>query len=572
MRAVNVILHIAIVVLLGAGLDLHAQYNGNDPSLVQSYIGRAIGEPDFTIAFPGDVTTGHLEVVCVNAQDNAASTYTISSTRVPSWSHLAPILNGSATTNLIMYYGVATSSGAESILLGLTPATFNEFAAGEYQNISGTTDGTDSQTAGGSPASISNTVTTSKNGSIIVSCGGVTTAQTMLTGSSQFVAGGLEGGRPMIMSTLPTTTAGAYTITSNNQNGTSPPGAPAFSPDISMQSVAFRPSALAVTTTLLPNTDKAQTYSATLKAVGGTGSYSWTVSAGSLPTGCSLSAGGVITCSPATAAGTASFTAQVTESGGGTTATAPLTLLVDNTAYSTPAVVQTASIAINSLVFSGTVAANNTLLVFIHGFDTHGEAGWVPPTTGASNNISDALGSTWRRVCSISGTLNGGVIAYAATAGGSGAETVFFNSTSGGTPLVAVGLEINGSQSIVDCDGLSYTSQQSSTPYNVTVNQTTPIANDLLVYMSVASFVLGQGWSMSPAAGWAAVNSTGTSYDYTMTATKQTTTAGSYSGTTTVSGVRSTLDTFGALMVGVRPGLLNASAALAGEKIRRVSF
>jgi hypothetical protein len=118
---------------------------------------------------------------------------------------------------------------------------------------------------------------------------------------------------------------------------------------------------------------------------------------------------------------------------------------------------------------------------------------------------------------------------------------------------VAVGLEINASQNILDCDGLAYTSQQSSTPYSVTVSQTTPVANDLLVYMSVASFVLGQGWSMSPAAGWSAVNSTGTSYDYTMTATKQSTTAGSYSGTTTVSGVRSTLDTFGALMVGVRP-------------------
>jgi uncharacterized protein (TIGR03437 family) len=79
-------------------------------------------------------------------------------------------------------------------------------------------------------------------------------------------------------------------------------------------------------------------YTATLTATGGTGTYSWTVIGGTLPPGLTLSSGGTLTGTP-TVAGTYSFTAQVTDSTGTMTSgsftvvvnPAPLKLISSNT-------------------------------------------------------------------------------------------------------------------------------------------------------------------------------------------------------------------------------------------------
>jgi len=69
-----------------------------------------------------------------------------------------------------------------------------------------------------------------------------------------------------------------------------------------------------VTTTLLPDGLQDAVYTATtLAASGGITPYTWSVTAGSLPTGMALSSGGVISGKP-TAAGTANFTVQVADS------------------------------------------------------------------------------------------------------------------------------------------------------------------------------------------------------------------------------------------------------------------
>ncbi len=68
--------------------------------------------------------------------------------------------------------------------------------------------------------------------------------------------------------------------------------------------------ALKVTSAALPNGTVGTAYSQTLSASGGSGTYSWSVTNGSLPAGLSLSTGGAITGTP-TAAGPANFTVQV---------------------------------------------------------------------------------------------------------------------------------------------------------------------------------------------------------------------------------------------------------------------
>jgi hypothetical protein len=68
--------------------------------------------------------------------------------------------------------------------------------------------------------------------------------------------------------------------------------------------------ALAITTGALPGGTVGASYSASLQASGGSGSYQWSVTAGQLPPGLSLAPGGTISGTPTTA-GTFNFTVQV---------------------------------------------------------------------------------------------------------------------------------------------------------------------------------------------------------------------------------------------------------------------
>jgi hypothetical protein len=74
---------------------------------------------------------------------------------------------------------------------------------------------------------------------------------------------------------------------------------------------------LSVTTSSLPGGTVGTPYSQQLAATGGSGGYTWSVSSGSLPAGLSLSAGGDISGTPATA-GAASFAVQVKDSSNAT--------------------------------------------------------------------------------------------------------------------------------------------------------------------------------------------------------------------------------------------------------------
>jgi len=69
----------------------------------------------------------------------------------------------------------------------------------------------------------------------------------------------------------------------------------------------------AITTSSLPAANVGVAYSQSLAATGGTGPYSWSLSAGALPAGLSLSPAGVISGTP-TATGTSNFTVKVSDS------------------------------------------------------------------------------------------------------------------------------------------------------------------------------------------------------------------------------------------------------------------
>jgi hypothetical protein len=111
-------------------------------------------------------------------------------------------------------------------------------------------------------------------------------------------SGGVISGTP--------TTANTYSFTVQAVSG--------GSTDTQALSIIISYPAVNITTTTLPNGTVAVPYSQTLLATGGNGTYTWTVTAGSLPTGLSLSSAGVISGTPTTAQ-VASFTVQASSAG-----------------------------------------------------------------------------------------------------------------------------------------------------------------------------------------------------------------------------------------------------------------
>lgn len=91
-----------------------------------------------------------------------------------------------------------------------------------------------------------------------------------------------------------------------------------------------------VTAPTLPQANINSSYNTALFATGGTGSYTWTLVSGSLPTGLTLSAGGSISGTP-TSQGNSGFTLKVTDTGSGS-AQQGFTLAVSTPVQLTPTV------------------------------------------------------------------------------------------------------------------------------------------------------------------------------------------------------------------------------------------
>src|SRR5262245_55382312 len=96
--------------------------------------------------------------------------------------------------------------------------------------------------------------------------------------------------------------------------------------DTQALSIVINPAPLTVTTSSLPNGTVGTSYSQTLTASGGTGGYTWNITAGALAQGLAVSAGGTIGGTP-TASGTANFTVKVTDSSNAN-ASKPLSITV----------------------------------------------------------------------------------------------------------------------------------------------------------------------------------------------------------------------------------------------------
>jgi hypothetical protein len=227
-------------------------------------------------------------------------------------------------------------------------------------------------------ASVAITTTTLKSGSVntaysqqLAASGGSGTGFTWTTaGANNLASFGLSLSSTGLLSS---TNLGASTGTVNFTAQVTDSQGHVISAPLSFTIYA----ALTVTTTTLPATNAGVSYSQTLAAAGGTGTgYTWTATSSNLATyGLSLSTAGVITGTP-TQAGTASFTANVTDSGSNT-AQAPLTVTIYS-ALSLPAPdpVSLPSTGYTNVAYTGTINASG------------GSGGYSWQVTGLSDNLS----------------------------------------------------------------------------------------------------------------------------------------------------------------------------------------
>ncbi len=226
---------------------------------------------------------------------------------------------------------------------------------------------------------------------------------------------------------------------------------------------------LTVTTSSLPNGTQNTAYNTTLAAVGGTTPYSWSISAGTLPTGLSLaSSTGVISGTP-TGTGTSNFTVQVTDANSVTaskplslTVVAPLTVTTSslpngtqNSAYSTTLAATGGTTPYTWSISAGTLPAGLALA------SSTGMISGTPTGTGTSNftvKVTDANSLTATQPLSLTvlvpltvstttlpnGTQNS---AYNTTLAASGGTTPYSWSISSGT--LPTGLSLASSTGVI---------------------------------------------------------------------------------------------------------------------------
>lgn len=161
--------------------------------------------------------------------------------------------------------------------------------------------------------------------------------------------------------------------------------------------------ALTVTTATLPATNAGASYSQTLAAAGGSGAgYSWTATSSNLATyGLSLSTAGVVSGTP-TQAGTATFTANVTDSGSNTAQAALSITIYSALSLPAPNPSSLPATGYTNVAYSGTISA------------TGGSGSYSWQVTGLSDNLSS--------------TPAGGTLTISGTPGAS-PTTVTFNVT-----------------------------------------------------------------------------------------------------------------------------------------------
>lgn len=268
----------------------------------------------------------------------APYTWTLASGQLPPGLSLAPnsgVLSGTPTTSGNYSFGVSVSdSGSQSTT---TTVTVTISAA---SNKPSTLTLASSSLASGSVNSAYSTSLQAAGGAAPYNW----SASGLPPGLNVAPSTGVISGTP--------TASGTFNFTATVSDA----GNPAQSTSATL-SIVIAPVPLRILYSSLPSGTQSSNYSSALQASGGSGSYSWSISSGTLPAGLTLAANGVISGTP-TANGNFSFGAMVTDtSSPAQTATGNVTLVI--IAAGTPLAISSTSLpgGTQNQNYSGTLNA-----------------------------------------------------------------------------------------------------------------------------------------------------------------------------------------------------------------------
>jgi len=291
------------------------------------------------------------------------------------------------------------------------------------------------------------------------------------------------------------TAGGSFSFTVKATDSNSATGTQAYTLTVSAPTITLSPSTL-------PAATQNTAYSQTLTASGGTPAYTYMVASGSLPTGVTLSSGGVLSGTP-TVYGTYSFTVTATDSSTGTGPYSGSQAYTLSIAAATPTIT-TASVA-NGTVgvsYSQTISASNGNAPYTFSIS----AGSLP----AGLNLSSS-----------------GVISGTPTAGGSYTFTVKVTDAVSNTATKTYsGVTIAAPTITVSPSSLPAATQNSAYSQTITASGGTASYT-----YTVSSGSLPTGISLNSSTG--ALSGTPTvygNYNFTITATDSSTGTGPYTG------------------------------------------
>ncbi len=434
------------------------------------------GDPTTAGTFPFTVTTtdsaGHTGSQTYSVTINP--TVTISTTSLPSWTsgqagYSQTILASGGTGTITLSVPSGTLPSGLTLtgdVISGTPTATATFTVTATDSVGATK--TETYTITVNPV-LSITTTSLSSGTqgtaysaTIATSGGTgadtfnVTSGTLPTGLTLNSITGVISGTPTVKSNG----AGSITVTATDSTGATAAETYSFSIN--------QPISLTPTTTALPSSYINESYNQTITASGGTGTITFSVPANTLPTGLTLSTGGVISGTP-TAVGTFPFTVTATDTAGATDSQA-YTVTINPFAL-TPTTLP--NWTANQAGYSQTITANgangtatfsvpaNTLPTGLSLNSSSGLISGMPTVAGSYTftvTATDSKGNTAPETYSVTiepalsitpTTLPGMSLATPvnttiATSGGTGADT--FSVTSGTLPA---GLSLNNSTGVI---------------------------------------------------------------------------------------------------------------------------
>lgn len=432
-----------------------------------------------TCVFDTHVASGNRIIASSNWE---SSTSTPSVTDTLSTSMSQAIINTANSVKTATYVGTAGSSGADTVTFSVSGASFQSVQCSEWPPAAFTTtvDVSGSALFSGTPSSVTSpSVTTTLNHDFIYShIGGFQNAGVFGYGvSSGYIGIGATNGNDSSAAEFQIAGAnGSYTSTFKNATNTQ--GV--------ISIVAFKSNALTIRSpTALPDGALTNAYNYTLLATGGVGSYTWSITAGSLQSGLSLNTStGAITGTP-TASSNNTITFHVTDGTNSANLTATLKIgaslnaitFIQNKESST-------SPEIGGLTFTSNVGIGH-LLVLFGGYATNNG-------TGPIQECTDTLNTTYQHIALLA--YNSATVTVremdilAGIAPSNGADVV----TCQGGSLRSIA-EFSNAQYFGN-DNTAVTLNTTATP--ITEALTTLVPNELIVtfgnvYTSTGTLVLG---------------------------------------------------------------------------------